>query len=101
MINAVRNKASSIVHAVTDFLPGSPAKEGPLSGKGYVVLRARRFMNDFAKGINDGSQKPSAALLGAINPTGACGCSTAFDEIEACCDPSHTGCGGRRLASTT
>lgn len=68
MIGAVRNKASSIVHAVTDFLPGSPAKEGPLSGKGYVLLRARRFMDDFAQGINDGSQKPTAALAGAINP---------------------------------
>jgi len=31
MLGAVRDKARSIVHAVTDFLPGSPAKEGPLS----------------------------------------------------------------------
>lgn len=68
MIGAVRAKASSIVHAVTDFLPGSPAKEGPLSGKGYVLLRARRFMDDFAQGIGEGSHKPSAALAGAINP---------------------------------
>lgn len=68
MIGAVRNKARSIVSAVTDFLPGSPAKEGPLSGKGYVLLRARRFMSDFAQGIDDGSQKPTAALAGAINP---------------------------------
>jgi len=68
MIGAVRNKARSIVSAVTDFLPGSPAKEGPLSGKGYVLLRARRFMNDFAQGIDDGSQKPSAALMGAVQP---------------------------------
>lgn len=68
MLGAVRNKASSIVHAVTDFLPGSPAKTGPLSGKGYVLLRGRRFMNDFAQGIDDGAQKPTAALAGAVNP---------------------------------
>lgn len=68
MIGAVRDKASSVVRAVTDFLPGSPAKTGPLSGKGYVLLRARRFMNDLAQGIEDGSQKPRAALLGAVNP---------------------------------
>lgn len=67
MIGAVRDKARSIVSAVTDFLPGSPAKEGPLSGKGYVLLRARRFMNDFAQGIDDGSQKPVAALIGTVN----------------------------------
>jgi hypothetical protein len=68
MIGAVRDKASSIVHAVTDFLPGSPAKTGPLSGKGYALLRARRMMTDLAQGIDDGSQKPIAAMAGAINP---------------------------------
>jgi hypothetical protein len=68
MIGAVASKARSVVGAVTKFLPGSPAKEGPLSGKGYVLLRARRFMNDFAQGIEDGSQKPTAALAGAVNP---------------------------------
>jgi phage-related protein len=68
MFGAVRDKARSIVSAVTDFLPGSPAKTGPLSGKGYVLLRGRRFMNDFAQGINDGAQKPTAALAGAVNP---------------------------------
>lgn len=68
MIGAVADKARSVVSAVTDFLPGSPAKEGPLSGRGYVLLRARRFMNDFAQGMQDGSQKPVAALMGAVNP---------------------------------
>lgn len=68
MIGAVADKARSVVSAVTRFLPGSPAKEGPLSGKGYVLLRARRFMKDFAQGINDGSEKPAAALMGAVNP---------------------------------
>jgi hypothetical protein len=68
MIGAVRDKASSIVHAVTDFLPGSPAKTGPLSGKGYVLLRARRFMDDFASGLNDGAQKPLAAISATVNP---------------------------------
>lgn len=68
MINAVKDKASAIVHAVTDYLPGSPAKTGPLSGKGYALLRARRMMSDLAQGIEDGSQKPVVAMAGAINP---------------------------------
>lgn len=70
MIGAVKDKVHSVVSAVTNFLPGSPAKEGPLSGKGYVLLRARRFMNDFAQGIDDGSQKPAAALLGSVGGLG-------------------------------
>lgn len=68
MIGAVRDKAQSVVSAVTRFLPGSPAKEGPLSGRGYVLLRARRFMDDFAQGLDDGSQGPRAAMLGAVSP---------------------------------
>jgi hypothetical protein len=56
MIGAVRDKASSLVSAVTDFLPGSPAKTGPLSGKGYVLKRAQRFMQDFAKGAKSKSK---------------------------------------------
>jgi phage-related protein len=66
MIGAVADKAQSVVHAVTKFLPGSPAEEGPLSGKGYVLLRARRFMNDFAQGLNDGSEKPASVLAGSV-----------------------------------
>ena len=66
MIGAVRDKVHSVVSSVTRFLPGSPAKEGPLSGKGYVLLRARRFMSDFAKGLQDGAPKPAAALVGSV-----------------------------------
>jgi phage-related protein len=68
MIGAVADRARSVVKAVTDFLPGSPAKRGPLSGKGYALLRARRMMADFAQGIDDGSRRPAAAMLGAVVP---------------------------------
>lgn len=68
MIGAVRNKVSSVVGAVSRFLPGSPAKEGPLSGRGYVLLRAKRMMADFAKGIQQSGQEPRRALLGAVRP---------------------------------
>lgn len=67
-INAVRNAANQIVGAVTRFLPGSPAKEGPLSGRGYALLRARRMMADIAKGIDDQAHLPVAAMSGAVTP---------------------------------
>lgn len=99
MLGAVRNKASSIVHAVTDFLPGSPAKTGPLSGKGYVLLRGRRFMNDFAQGIDDGAQKPTAALAGAVNPlaraTVPTGSTTKSGASSAAVTPAVTNTGTR------
>ncbi|MET0418703.1 MAG: hypothetical protein ABW022_22030 [Actinoplanes sp.] len=67
-IDAVRNAANRVVSAVSGFLPGSPAKEGPLSGKGYALLRARRMMDDLARGINEGAQNPSKAMMGAVVP---------------------------------
>lgn len=87
MIGAVRSKVSSVVSAVTRFLPGSPAKEGPLSGQGYVLLRARRFMADFARGIGDGAQLPTQAVMGAVAPMARA--------------VATGGSGGRSRASTT
>lgn len=68
MAGRVAGAAKGIVSSVTRFLPGSPAKEGPLSGRGYVKLRAQRFMTDFAKGLENGRNEPIAALYGTINP---------------------------------
>jgi phage-related protein len=62
MAGQVKNAAKSIVSSVTDFLPGSPAKEGPLSGQGYVVKRAQRFMDDFTAGINSKAEGPRSAI---------------------------------------
>jgi hypothetical protein len=68
MIGRVRDTARRVVNAVTDFLPGSPAKEGPLSGRGYALYRARRMMEDLSRGIEDGSDGPWKAMLGAVRP---------------------------------
>jgi len=76
MIGRVRNAAQSVVNAVTDFLPGSPAKRGPLSGRGYALLRARRMMADLARGIQDASQMPVTAMAGAIRPVAAVASTT-------------------------
>lgn len=62
MAGAVSGAAHSIVSSVTKYLPGSPAKVGPLSGRGYVYLRAQRFMQDFAKGMDKGAP----VTIGAI-----------------------------------
>jgi hypothetical protein len=71
MLGAVKDAARSVVNAVTGFLPGSPAKEGPLSGRGYVYLRAQRFMADWARGVDKASQLPVQAMAGAVVPVAA------------------------------
>lgn len=37
---------------VTDLLPGSPAKTGPLSGQGYALIRGQHLAEDLASGIS-------------------------------------------------
>lgn len=51
MLNKLKDAAGKLVNTIGRFLPGSPAEEGPLSGKGYVLRRGERFVDDFASGI--------------------------------------------------
>ena len=51
MFGRLGNAASAMVGKVAAVLPGSPAKEGPLSGDGYAVTRGRHLVQDLAKGI--------------------------------------------------
>lgn len=51
MIGNLRNTVGDLVGVIGRFLPGSPAKEGPLSGHGYVLKRGQRMTEDFARGI--------------------------------------------------
>lgn len=71
MIGKAGDAAKAVIDKVTGFFPGSPAKEGPLSGHGYVLLRARRMMEDMAKGIEKGSQLPVQATSGVVGGVGS------------------------------
>lgn len=82
----IRDGFSRAVSAVSDgiakvrsFFPFSPAKEGPLSGRGYVTYSADALTSDFAKHIESGASKirsaaktaTSAAVLGGSYSTKA------------------------------
>lgn len=51
MLGSVKDVAKSIVGAVSDFMPGSPAKTGPFSGKGWTPYRGKALVEGFAEGI--------------------------------------------------
>lgn len=51
MVSAAVNKVRSLVNSVMDFLPGSPAKKGPLSGRGWTPYRGKALVEGFAEGI--------------------------------------------------
>lgn len=58
ILNGIGNAVGAVKNAVgqlTDLLPGSPAKKGPLSGQGYTRIRGMHFSEDLAAGIMGGS----------------------------------------------
>jgi len=72
MISSAISAAKSVVGAVTDFLPGSPAKRGPLSGRGYSLYRGMSLSQDFARGIlssGDTVDRAMASLVGRSTAT--------------------------------
>jgi len=50
-IGAVKDAAGSLVSAARDLFPGSPAKEGPFSGRGWVLYSGRAISESLAAGI--------------------------------------------------
>lgn len=51
-------------------LPGSPAKIGPLSGRGWSRIRGESFGSDFASGISAGKPAVGAAALDVAGAAG-------------------------------
>jgi hypothetical protein len=49
----VQSSASALMGIAKAFFPNSPAKEGPFSGKGWVLYSGQVIGQDFAKGLND------------------------------------------------
>jgi hypothetical protein len=66
--------AKSIVETITDWLPGSPAKKGPLSGSGWSYKRGQSLSEDLAAGIASGEGGAGSAAGGvAETVSGALG----------------------------
>jgi hypothetical protein len=57
MIGAVADAASAVVGAARSFFPNSPAKEGPFSGKGWVLYSGEAVGEGFAQGITNNEGK--------------------------------------------
>lgn len=83
MVGKAVDKVRSLVNAVTDWLPGSPAKKGPLSGKGWTPYRGKALVEGFAAGmekqlglVQNLSTKIAVAALPVL-PTAIGGATTA------------------------
>lgn len=74
-LSAVGDTAKSIVQKARDFFGSSPAKVGPLSGKGWTLYSGQAFGGDFAAGIAD-RQGQVASAAGSLVSRAAAPVST-------------------------
>lgn len=66
MVGAVRRAVSSVVSAARRFLPFSPAKEGPLSGKGSPDRAGATFSRMLAEGITAEKGRVRSAISSVV-----------------------------------
>ena len=66
-IGAAKAAAGSLVGAVRDLFPGSPAKEGPFSGKGWVLYSGRAIGEGLAKGIDQRARVARQSAEGLVD----------------------------------
>lgn len=76
MIGKVKDAASNVVGAIRDFLPFSPAKTGPFSGRGWTLYSGRSITTALADGMLDNVRDVQRAGLAvasaaALNLPGA------------------------------
>lgn len=68
-VGKVTGAVSNAMQAVRDFLPGSPAKRGPLAGRGWSFYSGESVSTDFARGMASQRSKVAGAagdVMGAV-----------------------------------
>ena len=85
MAGAARSAASSVVGAVRNLLPFSPAKEGPLSGRGSPDIAGAKMIEMLADGIRSQAPALHRAMAGAVD----------LDGLAAMAGAGGTHSGGR------
>lgn len=71
MLSSVKNAVGNVVGAARDFLPFSPAKEGPFSGAGAPELSGKAISENLAKGIMSGMSAVDNAASAMMHPLDA------------------------------
>lgn len=82
MIGAVADAARSAVQAAKNFFPHSPAKEGPFSGRGWVLYSGESIGEAFSAGIRNSSGLARAATKEMMSAASANLSAYKGDAIE-------------------
>ena len=66
MIGAAGDAIGSVVGRIASFLPHSPAKRGPFSGKGWTPYSGRAIVHGLAEGIAELADEPADAMASVM-----------------------------------
>ena len=84
MIGAAVSAARSVVSAVRDLFPFSPAKEGPFSGRGYTTYSGKALIRDFADSMSGERNYATNAAGGVLE-----GVQREFERYQKNLDNMH------------
>lgn len=71
MIGAAGDAIGSVVDRIASFLPHSPAKRGPFSGKGWTPYSGRAIVHGLAEGIAELADEPADAMASVMEGVSA------------------------------
>lgn len=66
MIGAAGDAIGSVVDRIASFLPHSPAKRGPFSGKGWTPYSGRAIVHGLTEGIAELADEPADAMASVM-----------------------------------
>ena len=66
MIGAAGSAIESVLSTIASYLPHSPAKRGPFSGKGWTPYSGRAIVHGLAEGIAELADEPADAMASVM-----------------------------------
>ena len=94
MIGAAGDAIGSVVDRIASFLPHSPAKRGPFSGKGWTPYSGRAIVHGLAEGIAELADEPADAMASVMEGISATQAVADAARFSATVDGGANGYGG-------
>lgn len=102
-ISGAKDAVSGALQSIRDLFPFSPAKEGPFSGRGWVLYSGRSITAAFAQGVTDNAGKAKKAVHDAMQraQSAANGVELAYRSTIGRTDTATAGYGGDQRTNVT
>lgn len=102
-ISGAKDAVSGVLQSIRDLFPFSPAKEGPFSGRGWVLYSGRSITAAFAQGVTDNAGKAEKAVHDAMQraQSAANGVELAYRSTIGRTGTATAGYGGDQRTNVT